>query len=93
MLQFLLFYFNQLIMKNRYVLIEWPEVQDLMDTSWFDEEAILNFEGANSSYFIPENRITNRKYEILNDLFKEILQSFTKQDLLDWLEMDNKRNL
>ena len=39
-----------------YKLVQWPEVQELMDEDWFLEEAILNFEAADSSYFIPVNR-------------------------------------
>lgn len=40
--------------EEAYVLIEWPEVQDYMEESWFDEEAKLS-EG--SSYFIPLKRL------------------------------------
>lgn len=42
-----------------YILVEWPEVQDLMEESWFEEEAIL---GNSSSYFIPEDKFLNNKY-------------------------------
>lgn len=46
---------------NTYILVEWPEVQALMEESWFKDEAILNIDG-NSSYFIPEKRIIDNDY-------------------------------
>ncbi len=54
-------------MNNTYLLIEWPDVQELMDEPWFTNEAVLA-EGetvGSSAYFIPENRIINDLY-ILN---------------------------
>ena len=44
-----------------YVLIKWPESQELMEEEWFNEEAILAL-GAeditgSSAYFIPIKRI------------------------------------
>jgi hypothetical protein len=38
-----------------YVRVDWPEVQELMDEPWFQEEAILdNRDNApSSSYLIP----------------------------------------
>ena len=39
-----------------YVLVHWPESQDLMDYDWFENEAIL---GESSSYFIPYERYTS----------------------------------
>jgi hypothetical protein len=43
------------VIDNTYTMVEWPEVQDLMDEPWFVEEAILdNREDApSSSYLIP----------------------------------------
>jgi hypothetical protein len=41
--------FNNVI----YVLVEWPEVQELMTLNWFKKEAKLS---DNSSYFIPIKR-------------------------------------
>ncbi len=40
---------------EQYILIRWPESQELMDEPWFDEEAVLaNDERFGSSaYFIP----------------------------------------
>ena len=44
---------------SSYVVIEFPEVQSLMEEDWFQKEAILdNSDNAESStYFIPINRI------------------------------------
>lgn len=39
-----------------YVLVEWPESQDLMEEDWFEEEAILSFTGS-SAYFVPIKRL------------------------------------
>ena len=38
-----------------YILIEWPESQDYMVESWFDEEAIFvsGSETGSSAYFVP----------------------------------------
>ena len=44
---------------DSYVVIQFPEVQSLMEEDWFQKEAILdNSDNAESStYFIPINRI------------------------------------
>lgn len=41
-----------------YVLVQWPETQELMDKEWFDEEASLADceKFGNSAYFIPQKR-------------------------------------
>ncbi len=39
---------------DSYILIHWPDVQDYMEDTWFDEEAISHDE---NSYFIPVQRI------------------------------------
>lgn len=38
-----------------YVLVQWPESQELMEESWFDKEAILDVKGTfgSSAYFVP----------------------------------------
>lgn len=43
---------------NTYILVQWPDVQDLMEKDWFREEAILDVEAkfGSSAYFIPYNR-------------------------------------
>ena len=52
-------------MKNLYLLVEWPNVQEYMDEPWFDEEARLSDE---SSYFIPLDRIPKEKiFEHMNN--------------------------
>lgn len=47
------------LINEAYVLIGWPEVQDLMEEDWFQEEAILdNSEDADSStYLIPISKV------------------------------------
>ena len=44
---------------NAYVVVTWPDVQELMEEEWFDEEAILDVEGkfGDSAYFVPLKRI------------------------------------
>jgi len=48
--------------KDSYCVIQWPDVQELMDEEWFDEEAILadgeKFGG--SAYFIPTIRLLEK---------------------------------
>lgn len=56
---------------SNYILVEWPEVQDLMDEPWFQEEAVLHPE-LSSAYFIPEIRILNT-----NDLILKRIQELT----------------
>lgn len=45
--------------EQSYVLIQWPNSQELMDEDWFKEEAILDVEGkfGSSAYFVPLVRI------------------------------------
>ncbi len=46
-----------------YVLVRWPESQELMDEEWFDSECYLASnphtyqEVGNSAYFVPANRM------------------------------------
>lgn len=44
---------------NSYVVVQWPESQELMEEDWFEEEAILDTEGrfGSSAYFIPLDRL------------------------------------
>lgn len=53
-----------------YELVEWPDVQELMEEDWFQDEAILNHESS-SSFFIPVNRLYLLGDKI-NMLFQEI---------------------
>lgn len=48
---------NQL--DSAYVVVTWPDVQELMEKDWFEEEAILDVDGkfGGSAYFIPLKRI------------------------------------
>lgn len=40
--------------RNSYVLVKWPDVQEYMEEEWFDQEAIL---AEDSSYLIPITRL------------------------------------
>ena len=41
-----------------YMIVQWPETQEMMDLDWFDLEAVLAPHGkfGNSAYFIPIKR-------------------------------------
>ena len=45
--------------EDSYIVIIWPDVQELMEEDWFDEEAILDSSGkfGSSAYFVPLKRI------------------------------------
>lgn len=45
--------------REAYVLVPWPESQDLMEEEWFDEEAVLDVDArfGSSAYFVPLKRI------------------------------------
>ena len=49
----------ELIRSTSYIVITWPEVQELMEEDWFNEEAILDSSGkfGSSAYFVPLKRI------------------------------------
>lgn len=45
----------------KYILVQWPDSQILMDYPWFDECILMNDENhlseiGSSAYFVPENR-------------------------------------
>lgn len=42
-----------------YVMIGWPEIQNIMDEDWFDEECFLDITDRNEdcSYWVPQERI------------------------------------
>lgn len=49
-------------MKEKYILVCWPESQMLMEEVWFDECILMNDENhlqeiGSSAYFVPENRL------------------------------------
>ncbi len=54
---------NSLInaVEEGYILVQWPESQDLMEEEWFEEEAILALgsedKTGSSAYFVPIKRI------------------------------------
>jgi len=46
---------------KKYVLISWPESQNLMDKDWFDECILMNDENhlddvVSPAFFVPEER-------------------------------------
>ena len=48
-------------MPNKYVLIQWPDSQELMEKSWFNECVLAqdiqgHDEVGSSAYFVPEER-------------------------------------
>lgn len=47
------------LLQESYVLVQWPESQELMEEEWFDEETILDVEGkfGGSAYFVPAKRL------------------------------------
>jgi hypothetical protein len=46
---------------DSYVLVQWPESQELMEEDWFDEEAIFcggsEDKTGSSAYFVPIKRL------------------------------------
>jgi hypothetical protein len=49
--------------EDLYVRIGWPEVQNVMDEVWFNDEAILDT-NTSADYLIPMTRIEQRYEEI-----------------------------
>ena len=47
------------MVRDGYTIVQWPDVQELMDEEWFEEEAVLDIEGnfGDSAYFIPIKRL------------------------------------
>jgi hypothetical protein len=49
------------LIDSSYTLVRWPDVQELMETDWFRNEAILALGNedltGSSAYFIPINRL------------------------------------
>jgi len=44
--------------RESYVLVLWPESQDLMEEDWFEDEAVLDVDNeVGSSYFVPLHRV------------------------------------
>ena len=43
------------ILSESYVIVPWPESQELMEQPWFQEEAVLDVECkfGSSAYFVP----------------------------------------
>lgn len=79
-------------MNNIYVLIDWPEVQELMEEDWFDSEAILadpEIAGI-SAFLIPESRLINNTYilERVEELSKQ-LEATQKEENYIYSEWEN----
>ena len=52
-------------MENLYVLVTWPESQELMDKDWFDECILMNDSDhlddiGSSAYFVPYDKYMNK---------------------------------
>jgi len=50
-------YKTKIKMEKEYILVTWPESQELMDKDWFDECVLANIEDESSAYFVPKSRI------------------------------------
>ncbi|MGV8961955.1 MAG: hypothetical protein ACOH2V_01060 [Candidatus Saccharimonadaceae bacterium] len=74
-------------MNDKYILVFWPEVQDLMEEEWFRYEAILNPD-EDSAYFIPESRIGNSNAYILTEIERLALQLEHTQAEADYIESE-----
>lgn len=50
-------------MKTKYILIQWPESQDVMEQEWFENECSLadNELFGDAAYFVPEKRYNQMK--------------------------------
>lgn len=57
---------KQIIMKKEYIIVTFPESQELMDEEWFDDECILINEYplldqvGSSAYFVPIARLKEK---------------------------------
>lgn len=52
---------------DKYIVITWPDSQELMDKEWFDECHLINDEMGlekfgSSAYFVPEDRYLELTY-------------------------------
>jgi formylglycine-generating enzyme required for sulfatase activity len=62
---------------NKYVIITWPESQDLFEQPWFDECHLVNDDQGlenfgSSAYFVPENRVNEMKSENVSDFIEMV---------------------
>ena len=53
-------------MEKEYVIVTWPESQELMDEEWFDECILINEEPlldqvGSSAYFVPISRLKDER--------------------------------
>ena len=79
--------------RDRYILVQWPESQLLMDHEWFDAECYLANnertikEIGSSAYFVPERRMIELESELhriefdLNDAQAKKLEKWKKKQL------------
>lgn len=81
-----------MITDNEYILVQWPESQELMEKEWFQEEAILaiGYEDKTGSfaYFVPKHRVHNqwslfeewmRKLQVPQVLTNELVESILQE--------------
>jgi hypothetical protein len=73
---------------EEYILVKWPEVQELMEKEWFQEEAILALGNkeitGDSAYFIPKERMDKLQKQYMQDSLKEfdiILSKITDEQI------------
>lgn len=47
------------MLPNAYVVVEWPESQELMEEEWFDNEAVFDIDCkfGHSAYLVPLKRV------------------------------------
>ena len=66
-----------------YTLIQWPEIQDLMDEPWFQEETSLADcdKFGDSAYFVPLTRWTEYALKTIEQV-KNLYPEFTNNDNL-----------
>jgi len=58
---------------DKYILVRWPKVQDMMEESWFRSECYLlqafdDQEHIDSAYFVPEERYNQFKTPLYDRL-------------------------
>lgn len=76
---------------SHYILIMWPESQELMDQEWFNDEAVLanpgheshELYGKSSAYFIPKERLDQYAEKFTQDAEES---KSPKEKFLDELE-------
>ena len=68
-------------MSEKYILIRFPEVQELMDEEWFRQECYLcqafeDQEHIDSAYFVPTGRLKERDDNLSSSVVNENTHNF-----------------